>query len=111
MQQQLNIETANGPMQLLADVDWGGMPRTRQVNNDKLFWLDNLSGTATITAAEQALTQSPLILQANTLKRYGLLIENNGELTMHLQFDRGNLRVNDQPLPADLFILALTSGM
>ena len=110
MQQQLDIETANGSMQLLTDVDWAGMPRQRQVTNDKLFWLDNLSGTATITAAEQALTQSPLIMQANTLKQYGLLIENNGELTMHLQLERGNLRVNDQPLPADLFILAMTSG-
>ncbi|WP_295800780.1 DUF945 family protein [uncultured Microbulbifer sp.] len=110
MQQQLDIETANGPVQLQADVDWAGMPRNRPVKNDKLFWLDNLSGTANITAAEQALTQSPLIMQANTLKQYGLLIENNGELTMHLEVDRGNLKVNGQPLPADLFILAMAGN-
>ncbi|WP_288131699.1 DUF945 family protein [Microbulbifer sp.] len=111
MQQQLDIETANGPMQLQLDVDWKGMPRKRRVNNDKLFWLDALSGSANITAAEQAVMQSPLLIQANTLKQYGLLLQNNGELTMHLQLDRGNLEVNGQPLPADLFILALTSGL
>ncbi|MFD1217064.1 DUF945 family protein [Microbulbifer celer] len=111
MQQQLDIETANGPMQLQLDVDWKGMPRKRRVNNDQLFWLDALSGSANITAAEQAVMQSPLLIQANTLKQYGLLLQNNGELTMHLQLDRGNLEVNGQPLPADLFILALTSGL
>ncbi|MCK7596599.1 YdgA family protein [Microbulbifer sp. CAU 1566] len=109
MQQQLDIETANGPMQLQLDVDWKGMPRSRQVQNDKLFWLDALTGSANINAAEQALMQSPLVLQASTLKQYGLLKSNNGELSMHLQLDRGNLVVNGQPLPADLFILAMTS--
>ncbi|WP_226665278.1 DUF945 family protein [Microbulbifer aggregans] len=106
MQQQLDIQTANGPMQLQMDVDWQGMPRKRQPN-DKLFWMDALTGEANINAAEQALMQSPAIMQASTLKQYGLLIENNGELTMHLQLDRGNLLVNGQPLPADLFMLAM----
>ncbi|MFV8783399.1 DUF945 family protein [Microbulbifer sp. SA54] len=106
MQQQLDIETANGPVQLQMDVDWQGMPRKRQAN-DKLFWMDALNGEANINAAEQALMQSPAIMQAHTLKQYGLLIENNGELTMHVQLDRGNLVVNGQPLPADLFMLAM----
>ena len=110
MQQQLDIESANGPMQLQMDVDWKGMPGSRQVKNDKLFWLDNLNGTANITAAEQALMQSPLIMQASALKQYGFLKENNGLLSMHLQLDRGNLEVNGQQLPADLFVLALMGG-
>lgn len=110
MQQQLAIDTANGPMNLQVDVDWKGMPRNRRVGNDKLFWLNALNGSANIAAAEQALMQSPLVLQASTLKRYGLLQENNGELTMQLQLERGNLRVNGELLPADLFLLALTSG-
>lgn len=111
MQQQLDIESANGPMQLQLDVDWKGMPRNRQVQNDRLFWLDNLNGTANISAAEQALMQSPLIMQASALKQYGFLKENNGELSMHLQLERGNLEVNGQKLPADLFVLALMGGI
>ena len=110
MQQQLDIESANGPMQLQMDVDWKGMPRNRPVGNDKLFWLDNLNGTANISAAEQALMQSPLIMQASALKQYGFLKENNGQLSMHLQLSRGNLEVNGQQLPADLFVLALMGG-
>ncbi|WP_153039103.1 DUF945 family protein [Microbulbifer sp. Q7] len=110
LQQQLDIESANGPMQLQMDVDWKGMPRSRKVANDKLFWLDNLNGSANITAAEQALLQSPLIMQASALKQYGFLKEENGQLSMHLQLERGNLRVNGQQLPADLFVLALMGG-
>ena len=110
MQQQLDIDSANGPMQLQLDVDWKGMPRNRPVGNDKLFWLDNLNGTANISAAEQALMQSPLIMQASALKQYGFLKENNGLLSMHLQLERGNLQVNGQQLPADLFVLALMGG-
>ncbi|WP_299594689.1 DUF945 family protein [uncultured Microbulbifer sp.] len=110
MQQQLDIESANGPMQLQMDVDWKGMPRNRQVGNDKLFWLDSLNGTANISAAEQALMQSPLIMQASALKQYGFLKENNGQLSMHLQLERGKLEVNGQQLPADLFVLALMGG-
>ena len=110
MQQQLDIESANGPMQLQVDVDWKGMPRNGQAGNDKLFWLDHLNGTANISAAEQALMQSPLIMQASALKQYGFLKENNGQLSMHLQLNRGNLEVNGQQLPADLFVLALMGG-
>ncbi|WP_428819936.1 DUF945 family protein [Microbulbifer sp. MCCC 1A16149] len=111
MQQQLDIESANGPMQLQLDVDWKGMPRNRQVENDRLFWLDHLNGSANITAAEQALMQSPLIMQASALKQYGFLKENNGELSMHLQLEQGNLEVNGQMLPADLFVLAILGGI
>jgi uncharacterized protein YdgA (DUF945 family) len=60
-----------------------------------------------ISAAEQALMQSPLIGQATTLRKYGLLLENQGELQMHLQVDNGQLLVNGQPLPPELFLLAL----
>lgn len=110
MQQQLDIATANGPMQLQLDVDWKGMPKNRPVQNDKLFWLDYLNGTANISAAEQALMQSPLIAQASALKQYGFLLERDGQLNMLLQLERGNLQVNGQLLPADLFLLAVTSG-
>ena len=109
-QQQLDIQTANGPMQLQLDVDWKGMPRSRTAQNDKLFWLDNLNGSANIAAAEQALMQSPLIMQASALKQYGFMQEKDGQLTMHLQLNRGNLEVNGQLLPADLFVLALMGG-
>ena len=110
LQQQLDIATANGPMQLQLDVDWKGTPKNHSVQNDKLFWLDNLNGTANISAAEQALMQSPLIAQASALKQYGFLQERDGQLNMLLQLERGNLQVNGQLLPADLFILAMTSG-
>lgn len=111
-QQQLDIQTANGPMQLQLDVDWKGMPRTRTVPvSDKLFWLDNLNGSANISAAEQALMQSPLIMQASALKQYGFMLEQDGQLTMQLQLERGNLEVNGQLLPADLFVLALMGGI
>ncbi len=110
-QQQLDIQTANGPMQLQLDVDWKGMPRSRNIPEKKLSWLDNLNGSANISAAEQALMQSPLIMQASALKQYGFMQEQDGQLTMHLQLDRGNLEVNGQLLPADLFVLALMGGI
>ncbi|MCA0893172.1 DUF945 family protein [Microbulbifer agarilyticus] len=110
-QQQLDIATANGPMQLQLDVDWKGIPRSQRVQNDKLFWLDSLEGSANISASEQALMQSPLIMQASALKQYGFLLEENGQLTMHLQLDKGVLAVNGQQLPADLFVLALMGGL
>ncbi|HEY8569981.1 DUF945 family protein [Microbulbifer sp.] len=106
MQQQLDITTANGPMQMQLDVDWKGMPRNG-ATNDNLFWLDALNGSANISGAEQALMQSPLIMQASALKQYGFLQEKNGELSMHLQLENGNLMVNGQLLPADLFMLAM----
>lgn len=111
LQQQLAIESANGPVLLDANIDWTGIAAgARPVAQAPGQWLQPLTGTATFSAAEQALLQSPLVGQAMTLRDYGLLLENDGELQMHLQVDRGELRVNGQLLPPDLFVLALTGN-
>lgn len=108
LQQQLAIESANGPVLLDANIDWAGIAAgARPVSQAPAQWLEPLTGTATFSAAEQALLQSPLVGQAMTLRDYGLLLENDGELQMHLQVNRGQLQVNGQLLPPDLFMLAL----
>ena len=109
LQQQLAIESANGPVMMDADVDWRGLPvSARPVKLAPGQWLEPMVGTATFSAAEQALMQSPLVGQAMMLRQYGLLLENDGELQMHLEVNRGDLQVNGQQLPPDLFMLALT---
>lgn len=108
LQQQLAIESANGPAAVDLDLTWRGLPAgARPVKNTGSQWLAALSGSMHISAAEQALMQSPLIGQATTLRKYGLLLENQGELQMHLQVEKGQLLVNGQPLPPELFLLAL----
>lgn len=102
LQQMLSIESANGPAQLDLDLKWSGMPTAGQQN-----WLSPLSGTLNLRAAEQALLQSPLIGQAMTLRQFGLLEESNGEVRLNLQLSQGQLRVNGQQLPPELFMLAL----
>jgi len=105
LQQQLAVQSHNGPVLVDADIDWrGGQPVQGDVNS----WLRPLTGTMTFSAAEQAVLQSPMVGQATMLRQYGLLLEKGGELQMHLQVDRGQLQVNGQELPADLFLLALT---
>lgn len=105
LQQQLAVESHNGPVLLDADIDWrGGRPQSGNLNS----WLQPLSGSMTFSAAEQAVLQSPAVGQAMMLRQYGLLLEKDGELQMHLQVDRGQLRVNGLDLPVDLFVLALT---
>ncbi|GAB2893565.1 DUF945 family protein [Microbulbifer echini] len=110
LQQQLVVESRNGPVLVDADVDWKGMKRApRQRNGSALNqWLQPLVGTMTLSAAESALLQSPLVGQAMMLREYGLLIEHNDELQMHLEVNRGRLEVNGQQLPPDLFLMALT---
>lgn len=109
LQQQLAIQSANGPVLLDADIDWAGIAAgARPVAEAPAQWMEPLTGTATFSAAEQALLQSPLVGQAMTLRKYGLLLEEDGELQMHLQVDRGELQVNGQLLPPDLFLLALS---
>ncbi|MBB3062637.1 DUF945 family protein [Microbulbifer rhizosphaerae] len=110
LQQQLSVESANGPTLLDADIDWRGQRSGARVvdSGGDPWWLSPLTCDLTFSAAEQALMQSPLIGQATALRQYGLLLENNGELQMHLQVERGRLQVNGQELPADLFLLALT---
>lgn len=111
LQQQLAVQSHNGPVLVDADIDWRGMPeRARRADSAADQWLAPLTGTMTFSAAEQALLQSPLVGQAMMLRQYGLLMENNGELQMHLQVDRGQLQVNGQQLPPDLFLLALTGN-
>ncbi|WP_346838635.1 DUF945 family protein [Microbulbifer sp. SAOS-129_SWC] len=108
LQQQLAIQSANGPMLVDADLDWRGLSTAaRPVNMAPDQWLVPLTGDVTFAAAEQALMQSPLVGQAMTLRKYGLLLEDGDELQMHLQVKRGQLQVNGQPLPADLFMMAL----
>ncbi|WKT60936.1 DUF945 family protein [Microbulbifer thermotolerans] len=106
LQQQLAVQSRNGPVLVDADIDWRGT--VRGVGNSADWWLAPLAGTVTFSAAEQALMQSPLVAKAMMLRQYGLLMENNGELQMHLQADRGRLLVNGQQLPPDLLLLALT---
>lgn len=109
VQQQLAIQSANGPVLVDADVDWHGFPASaRRAELAPGQWLEPMTGSMTFSAAEQALMQSPLVAQAMTLRQYGLLLENDGELQMHLQVKRGELQVNGQLLPPDLFMLALT---
>lgn len=109
LQQQLSVESANGPALLDTNIDWRGRRSgTRPVDSGADQWLRPLTGNLTFSAAERALMQSPLIGQATVLRQYGLLLENNGELQMHLQVERGRLQVNGQELPPDLFLLALT---
>ncbi|MFC6981233.1 hypothetical protein [Microbulbifer taiwanensis] len=111
LQQQLAVQSRNGPILVDADVDWRGMrSRGRRADNAVDQWLVPLTGSMTFSAAEQALIQSPLVGQVMMLRQYGLLLEDNGELQMHLQVDRGQLQVNGQLLPPDLFMLALTGN-
>ncbi|WP_237068539.1 DUF945 family protein [Microbulbifer guangxiensis] len=108
-QQQLQVESANGPITMNADINWRGF-RTgaRPVSQAPGQWLTPMTGTMTLSAAEPALLQSPLIGQALLLRKYGLLEERDGELQMLLEVDRGELKVNGQPLPPDLFLMAIT---
>ncbi|WP_176491125.1 MULTISPECIES: DUF945 family protein [Microbulbifer] len=109
LKQQLLVESANGPIMLDADINWRGFSAgARQVNQAQARWLAPMTGTMTFSAAEQALLQSPLIGQALLLRKYGLLEEEDGELQMLLEVDRGELKVNGQPLPPDLFLMAIT---
>ncbi|WP_323845779.1 DUF945 family protein [Microbulbifer magnicolonia] len=110
LQQQLAVQSRNGPVLVDAELDWSGMPAAsaRRARIGAEQWLAPLTGSMTFSAAEQALLQSPLVGQAMMLRQYGLLMEKNGELQMHLQVDRGQLQVNGQLLPPDLFMLALT---
>lgn len=109
LQQQLLVQSANGPIMMDADINWRGL-RTgaRPVSQAPSQWLAPMTGTMTFSAAEQALLQSPLIGQALLLRKYGLLEEKDGELQMLMEVDRGELKVNGQPLPPDLFLMAIT---
>lgn len=109
LKQQLLVESANGPIMMDADINWRGFSAgARQVSQAPAQWLAPMTGTMTLSAAEQALLQSPLIGQALLLRKYGLLEEEDGELQMLLEVDRGELKVNGQPLPPDLFLMAIT---
>ncbi|USD21903.1 YdgA family protein [Microbulbifer variabilis] len=110
LQQQLVVESRNGPVLVDADIDWKGMKRPPRHRNGSALnqWLNPLVGSMTLSAAESALLQSPLVGQAMMLRQYGLLIEQNDELQMHLEVNRGRLEVNGQQLPPDLFLMALT---
>ncbi|MCH9691204.1 MAG: YdgA family protein [Gammaproteobacteria bacterium] len=109
LQQQLDTKSTTGPTQLQLDVHWQGMPRTLRRNSQQpYFWLNALSGNMQLNATEQTLLNSPLGSQAKTLRNYGLLLEKNGRLQMNLNVNKGNLKINGQALPADLFILALS---
>ncbi|QFT53287.1 DUF945 family protein [Microbulbifer sp. THAF38] len=110
LQQQLAVESRNGPVLVDADIHWQGMKRPPRHRNGSALnqWLKPLVGTMTLSAAESALLQSPLVGQAMMLREYGLLIEHNDELQMHLEVNRGRLEVNGQQLPPDLFLMALT---
>ncbi|SHF74225.1 protein of unknown function [Microbulbifer donghaiensis] len=107
LQQQLAVQSRNGPVLVDADIDWRGLPANGRRDKAVNQWLTPLTGTMTFSAAEQALLQSPLVGQAMMLRQYGLLLESNGELQMHLQVDKGQLQVNGQLLPPDLFMMAL----
>ena len=108
MEQQLLVESANGPILMDMDADWLGMRTFRRpVKQAPGQWLEPLVGSLTISAAEQALVQSPLIGQVATLRRYGLLLENGDELQMLVQVNRGKLQINGQQLPPDMLIMAL----
>ena len=108
VEQQLLVESANGPMLMDMDADWRGMRASRRpVKEAPGQWLEPLVGSVTISAAEQALVQSPLIGQVATLRRYGLLLESGDELQMLVEVDRGKLRINGQQLPPDMLIMAL----
>ncbi|GAA5524385.1 hypothetical protein Maes01_00942 [Microbulbifer aestuariivivens] len=123
LQQQLLVESANGPAMVDADIDWRGyrtgagggaqiseqwpMPMPGQAAG-AAQWLAPMTGIIQVTAAEQALLQSPLIGQTLLLRQYGLLEKKDGELQMLLEVKRGDLKVNGQRLPADLFLMALT---
>ncbi|AWF79696.1 hypothetical protein BTJ40_01985 [Microbulbifer sp. A4B17] len=109
LEQQLAIQSRNGPVLVDADIDWRGMRKSsRQGASEINQWLKPLKGSMTLSAAEQALLQSPLVGQTMLLRDYGLLIEDNGELQMYLKVNRGQLEVNGEQLPADLFVMALT---
>ncbi|SDK53418.1 DUF945 family protein [Microbulbifer yueqingensis] len=111
LRQQAAIQSSNGPTLVDLDIDWRGMPAgMRPAKRAPGQWLQPMVGSMTLTSAEQALMQSPLVGQAITLREYGLLLQNGDELQMHLEVDRGELRVNGQQLPPDLFVLALTGG-
>ncbi|UHQ54351.1 DUF945 family protein [Microbulbifer sp. YPW16] len=111
LQQQAAIQSANGPMLMDLDMDWRGMPAgMRPAKQAPGQWLQPLVGTMTFTSAEQALMQSPLVGQAIALREYGLLLQEGDELQMLLEVNRGDLRVNGQQLPPDLFMLALGGG-
>ncbi|WP_237059325.1 DUF945 family protein [Microbulbifer sediminum] len=111
LQQQAAIQSANGPMLMDLEMDWLGMPAgMRPAKQAPGQWLQPMVGTMTFTSAEQALMQSPLVGQAITLREYGLLLQNGEELQMHMEVNRGDLRVNGQQLPPDLFMLALAGG-
>ncbi|SEA42342.1 DUF945 family protein [Microbulbifer marinus] len=107
LQQQLAVQSRNGPVLVDANIDWRGLPANAQRDKAVAQWLAPLTGTMTFSAAEQALLQSPLVGQAMMLRQYGLLLESNGELQMHLEVDNGQLQVNGQLLPPDLFMMAL----
>ncbi|WP_444929451.1 DUF945 family protein [Microbulbifer sp. SSSA002] len=109
LEQQLAIQSRNGPVLVDADIDWRGMRKpSRRGRSEIDQWLKPLVGSMTLSAAEQALLQSPLMGQAMLLRDYGLLIEDSGELQMYLKVNRGQLEVNGEQLPADLFVMALT---
>ncbi|WP_413664177.1 DUF945 family protein [Microbulbifer sp. CNSA002] len=109
LEQQLAIQSRNGPVLVDADIDWRGMRKSSRRGASEIDqWLKPLVGSMTVSAAEQALLQSPLVGQAMLLRDYGLLIEDNGELQMYLKVNRGQLEVNGEQLPADLFVMALT---
>ncbi|WKD50058.1 DUF945 family protein [Microbulbifer spongiae] len=113
LQQQLAVESRNGPVLVDAEIDWRGMQRPPRQRNGNLLnqWLKPLVATVTLSAAEPALLQSPLVAQALLLREYGLLLEQDGELQMLLEVNRGQLQVNGQPLPPDLFVMALTGTL
>ncbi|MFA0812318.1 DUF945 family protein [Microbulbifer epialgicus] len=110
LQQQLVVESHNGPVLVDADIDWRGMKRPPRHRGGSALnqWLKPLVGSMTLSAAESALLQSPLVGQVMLLRDYGLLLEQDGELQMHMQVNRGQLEVNGQDLPPELFIMALT---
>ncbi|MCO1334711.1 YdgA family protein [Microbulbifer sp. OS29] len=110
LQQQLAVQSQNGPVLVDADIDWRGMRQVSRQRGGSAInqWLKPLVGNMTLSASEQALLQSPLVAQAMLLRDYGLLVEDNGELQMYLKVNRGQLEVNGEQLPADLFLMALT---
>lgn len=110
LKQQLLVESANGPILMDMDANWLGMRTSRRpVKQAPGQWLEPLVGSLTISAAEQALVQSPVIGQVAMLRRYGLLLESGNELQMLVQVNRGKLQINGQQLPPDMLIMALMS--
>ncbi|MEW5249129.1 DUF945 family protein [Microbulbifer sp. 2201CG32-9] len=109
LQQQLVVESVNGPILMDLDADWAGFAagNRRSAASAADQWLAPLVGSVTFSASEKALLQSPLVAQAMLLRRYGLLLTSGDELQMLVQVNRGKLMVNGQQLPPEALLAAL----